>query len=152
MKILEAQNAILTNYEVYQFLSERNDKSAREKHSRRRGPGNLETLAREIMQYFRIPPGPLSQQPSLYSAEAITRVVERLRSYDLAKGEMVMLINIRPQTPAQLHACIEEVETRLSEDQQSTILDILAEELGQFPVEEGEVEAEAEAEEEMADA
>ncbi|OAA67217.1 calcitonin protein-related peptide-receptor component protein [Niveomyces insectorum RCEF 264] len=149
MKILEAQNALLTNYEVYQFLVERNEQLARQKHARRRGPGNLETLARELLQYFRSPPAPLSQEPLTYSTEAVAQLVERLRGYDLAKGEMLMLLNMRPQTPAQLHACIEEVEGRLSEEQQSAILDIVAEVLGQFPVQQ---EAEAMEEEEDPDA
>ncbi len=63
----------------------------------------------------------------------MTRVVERLRDFDLAKGELIMLINMRPQTPAQLHACIEEVEGRLGEAEQLQILDVVAEVLGHFP-------------------
>ncbi|EFX03699.1 calcitonin gene-related peptide-receptor component protein [Grosmannia clavigera kw1407] len=142
MKVLEAQNAILTNYEVCHFLAKRSERQGREKHGRRRGANNnFETLVQEVLQYLRAPPGPLSQQPTQYSAEAIGRVVERLRGYDLAKGELVMLINMRPQTPAQLHACIEEVEGRLSEDQQSEVLDVVAEVLGQFPVQDEADEA-----------
>ena len=72
-----------------------------------------------------------------YSTEAVTQLVERLRGFDLAKGELIMILNMRPQTPAHLHACIEEVEGRLNEDEQSQILDIVAEVLGSFPVEEG---------------
>ncbi|CAK7217378.1 hypothetical protein SBRCBS47491_003143 [Sporothrix bragantina] len=137
MKILEAQNALLSNYEVYQFLAERQERLGKQKQNRRRGPGNLETLIHELLQYFRSPPGPLSQQPTTYSADAVTKLVERLRGYDLAKGELIMILNMRPATPAQLHACIEEVEGRLNEDEQSQILDIVAEVLGHFPVEEG---------------
>lgn len=45
MKILEAQSATLTNVEVYQFLQ----KQAKEyQEQKRRGPGNLETLRREV--------------------------------------------------------------------------------------------------------
>lgn len=45
MKVLEAQNATLTNLEVYEFLN----KQAKEYQSqKRRGPGNLETLRREV--------------------------------------------------------------------------------------------------------
>ncbi|CAK7198893.1 hypothetical protein SEUCBS139899_001561 [Sporothrix eucalyptigena] len=143
MKILEAQNALLSNYEVYQFLEERQERLGKQKQNRRRGPGNLETLIHELLQYFRSPPGPLSQQPTTYSADAVTKLVEQLRGYDLAKGELIMILNMRPQTPAQLHACIEEIEGRLSEDEQSKILDIVAEVLGQFPVEEEEGEGEA---------
>ena len=49
MKILEAQNALLSNYEVYEFLAERQERLAKQqKQNRRRGPGNLETLIREV--------------------------------------------------------------------------------------------------------
>lgn len=136
MKILEAQNALLSNFEVYEFLAERQDRIDKQQKQKkgRRGPaslGNLETLTREVLQYFRSPPGPLSEQPIKYSAESITQLVERLGSYGLAKGELIMVLNMRPATPAQLHACIEEVENRMTEEQQAEILDIVAEVLGQ---------------------
>lgn len=38
MKILEAQSAVLSNFEVWQHLSEK----------KRRGPPNLETVVREV--------------------------------------------------------------------------------------------------------
>lgn len=45
MKILESQNAVLSNVEVYDFLN----KQAQEYSAqRRKGPGNLETLRREV--------------------------------------------------------------------------------------------------------
>jgi hypothetical protein len=45
MKILDAQSAVLTNVEVYQFLQ----KQAKDyQEQKRRGPGNLETLRREV--------------------------------------------------------------------------------------------------------
>lgn len=48
MRILEAQNATLTNVEVYHFLQ----KQAKEyQDQKRRGPGNLETLRREVSKY-----------------------------------------------------------------------------------------------------
>lgn len=50
MKILEAQSAVLTNYEVYQHLTER--KFGQKKRGERRGPGNLEALAREVNLIF----------------------------------------------------------------------------------------------------
>jgi hypothetical protein len=44
MKILEAQSATLTNYEVYQHLTEQRTKYANVKGRR---PGNLETVVKE---------------------------------------------------------------------------------------------------------
>lgn len=45
MKVIEAQAAVLTNYEVLQHLSQQKD---RYKQRKRRGPPNLETVVREV--------------------------------------------------------------------------------------------------------
>jgi hypothetical protein len=47
MKILEAQSAVLTNFEVYEFLNNQS-RQYQEQEKKRRGPGNLETLRREV--------------------------------------------------------------------------------------------------------
>lgn len=51
MKILEAQSAVLTNYEVYQHVSEQRE---RYKNAKRRGPPNLETVVREVRFFHSI--------------------------------------------------------------------------------------------------
>lgn len=50
MKILEAQSAQLTNYEVYTHLTELKRKSNARKGNRVLGrpPGNLETIVKEV--------------------------------------------------------------------------------------------------------
>lgn len=45
MKILESQSAVLSNYEVYQHLTDQRDRYKQKKH---RGPPNLETVVREV--------------------------------------------------------------------------------------------------------
>jgi len=45
MKILESQNALLSNYEVYQHIV---DQQKRNKANKRRVPGNLATLMTEV--------------------------------------------------------------------------------------------------------
>lgn len=45
MKIIEAQAAVLSNFEVYQHVA---DQTASYKKIKRRGPPNLETVAREV--------------------------------------------------------------------------------------------------------
>jgi hypothetical protein len=47
MKILEAQSATLTNYEVYTHLTEQRARYAKKGYKGRR-PGNLETIVREV--------------------------------------------------------------------------------------------------------
>lgn len=45
MKVLEAQAAVLSNFEVYQHVV---DQRQRYKQSRRRGPPNYETVVNEV--------------------------------------------------------------------------------------------------------
>jgi hypothetical protein len=47
MKILEAQSATLTNYEVYTHLTEQRARYAKKSMKGRR-PGNLETVVKEV--------------------------------------------------------------------------------------------------------
>jgi hypothetical protein len=47
MKILEAQSATLTNYEVYTHLTEQRARYAK-KGMKGRRPGNLETVVKEV--------------------------------------------------------------------------------------------------------
>ncbi|KAF9768938.1 hypothetical protein IL306_013706 [Fusarium sp. DS 682] len=142
MKILESQSAVLTNYEVYQHVV---DQRERYKNAKRRGPPNLETVVRELLQYLRTNPGPLSQEPLAYTEGCISTLLERLRPYNLAKGEVVMIINLRPASVAALNTVVEEMSERFNEEQQEAMVNIIAEVLGKFPA------AEEGAEEEGAD-
>ncbi|KAI5863516.1 HRDC-like protein [Durotheca rogersii] len=135
MKVLEAQSAVLTNVEVYEFLS---NQAKQYQEQKRRGPGNLETLRREVLQYFETPPGPLSQKPLPYDSKAIAVLVKRLVPYEITKGECIMVLNIRPTSIPVLNTVVEDMEDRFNADQQQEILDIVVEILGQFPVEGGE--------------
>jgi len=87
-----------------------------------------------VIQYFNTAPNPLAQQPSRYTPESIAELLARLRPYDLAKGEVIMLFNIRPQTIAQLSIILEDMSSRFPQDQQESILEIVTEVLGHYPV------------------
>lgn len=64
----------------------------------------------------------------------VLRLLERLDAanlnQDLAKGEVLMILNLRPSSNAVLNTVIEDMEERFSEDEQNAILDIIAEVLG----------------------
>lgn len=132
MKVLEAQSAVLTNVEVYQFLKKQAEEYQEQK---RRGPGNLETLRRELLQYFETHPGPLSQKPCTYDDNSISSLLQRLRPYDITKGEMIMILNLRPTNPVALNTVIEDMEDRFDQAAQEDIAAGIAEVLGQFPEE-----------------
>ncbi|KAI8634446.1 HRDC-like protein [Xylariaceae sp. FL1651] len=130
MRILEAQNAVLTNVEVYTFLS---DQAKQYQAQKRRGPGNLEMLRGEMLKYFETFPGPLSQKPLPYDVSSIPALLTKLRPYTITKGECIMIVNLRPTTIAALNAVLEDMEGRFSEEQHQEILDIIIEVLGEFP-------------------
>ncbi|KAM5345745.1 hypothetical protein ACJ41O_011606 [Fusarium nematophilum] len=130
MKVIESQAAVLSNYEVYQHLVEQRDRYKKAKHW---GPPNLETVVRELLKYLRTKPGPLSQDPLPYTNDCISQLLERLRPYNLAKGEIIMILNLRPSSVAALNTVVEEMAERFDEEQHEAMVTIIAEVLGQFP-------------------
>ncbi|KAG6087538.1 hypothetical protein E4U15_007770 [Claviceps sp. LM218 group G6] len=135
MKIIEAQSAVLSDYEVYQHLSDQRNSY---KQNKRRGPPNMETVVRELLQYLRTEPNPLSQQPLTYTPDCIAQLLEKLRPYELSKGEVVMVLNLRPASVAGLNTIIEDMSERFSEEQQEDMVNIVAQVLGHFDVPEEE--------------
>ncbi|QSZ37496.1 hypothetical protein DSL72_008594 [Monilinia vaccinii-corymbosi] len=133
MKILEAQSATLTNYEVYTHLQ---DIQYKHRTGGRR-PGNLDNVMKELIQYFEEAPSPLAQKPCPYKGDTIKTLLQQLRPFDLTKAEILMIINHRPTTMPNLNNIIEELDTRFpDENDQWAILDIISEVLGAQDVEE----------------
>ena len=64
----------------------------------------------------------------------MTRLLEGLNNanlnQDLAKGEVLMILNLRPSTIAVLSTVIEDMEDRFSDDEQAAILQVIADVLG----------------------
>lgn len=148
MKILEPQSAVLTNFEVYTHLSglrtqyettPKLDAKTRKptgESYKRRGPGNYETVVKEVMDYLTTPPSPLQNIPSWNSA-TIKTLLSRLRPYDLAKAELVMILNLRPLDAVSLFLVVQEMYERFTEEQHEEMLAIIREVLGTPEVEEG---------------
>ena len=93
----------------------------------------------QLLQYLEAFPSPLSQKdaatgtgPPFDAAEAIPRLVRRLRAYHLAKGELVMILNLRPTNVPTLNAVLEDMEDRFTPEQQEDIVAGVAEVLGAF--------------------
>lgn len=93
---------------------------------------------KQVIDQLRTQPDPLSQKPITYDATSVGRLVERLRDYDLTKGETIMIINLRPDNPAVLAACIEDAVSRFDEDKQQEMLAVIEEVLGPLPVKEAQ--------------
>lgn len=92
------------------------------------------------MQYLRTPPNPLSQDPITYRQDSIGELLKKLRPYELAKGELVMILNLRPASVAALNTIIEDMTDRFNDVKQEEIVNIIAEVLGSFPQEAGQEE------------
>lgn len=107
--------------------------------------------AQKLLQYMRTNPNPLSQTPLTYTQDSISQLLERLRPYNLAKGEVVMLINLRPASVAALNTIIEDMTERFDEEQQEAIVAAIAEVLGMFPEAEEGQEEQGEGDVDMAD-
>ncbi|KAM0139515.1 hypothetical protein ACHAO1_002886 [Botrytis cinerea] len=133
MKILEAQSATLSNFEVYTHL-----KDIQKKHrTGGRRPGNLDNVIKELMQYLEEAPSPLAQKPCPYNEDTIRNLLEQLRPYDLTKAEILMIINHRPTSMENLNIIIEELELRFpDENEQWGIIDVVKDVLGAQDAEE----------------
>jgi hypothetical protein len=81
----------------------------------------------------------LSQKPSAYNADSIGKLLQRLRDYEITKGEMIMMINLRPTSKANLNTVIEDLEDRFNEVEQEDIVNGVVEVLGKFEEADGPV-------------
>ncbi|KAK3397293.1 RNA polymerase Rpb4-domain-containing protein [Sordaria brevicollis] len=133
MKILEGQSNLVSNYEVYEHILEQQKKN---RSKNRRVPPNQFTLTKDLLTYLRTKPGPLATQDKTqqYSAETLHELFRKLREAnlqsDLSKGEMLMIINLRPTNVAVLSTVVEDMLERFTEDEQQKIIDIIVETLG----------------------
>ncbi|GAO13302.1 hypothetical protein UVI_02013160 [Ustilaginoidea virens] len=91
-----------------------------------------------LLQYLRTEPSPMSQRPLTYTPDCISRLLEKLRPYELSKGEVVMILNLRPASVAALNTIIEDMPERFPDEEQEQMVNIVAEILGQFEVAEAE--------------
>jgi len=148
MKILEAQSAQLTNFEVYEHLKDLKETHAKIPKGNGRRPGNLETIIKEVqppfafilgyftdtaklIDYFEEAPSPLGSKPYAYNQRTIRTLLTKLRKFDLTKAEVIMIMNLRPTKPENLNTMIEDMEERFpKEEQQNEIVEVIAEVLG----------------------
>ncbi|CAK9329125.1 unnamed protein product [Citrullus colocynthis] len=105
MKILEANAGPLTNFEVLDFLR---SKGAAKDPTR--------VLAKVAPSEYKIYDY-LNQTPACnQTREAIIEFVERSKEYDLAKAEILNIINLRPIAPVEIFPIIESCDARMGDD------------------------------------
>lgn len=109
---------------------------------------NTLTNGFQLLQYLQTAPSPLSQKPITYTPPCIKTLIERLQPYELSKGEVIMILNLRPSSVAALNTVLEDMGDRYTETEQEQLVAIISEVLGQFD----EPEQEADADTAMEDA
>lgn len=74
------------------------------------------------------------EEAGAYSPAAITQLLDQIQQEnlpsDLAKGEVLMILNIRPSSTAVLSTIVENMEERFTEDEQKRLVEIIAKALG----------------------
>ncbi|XP_059641493.1 uncharacterized protein LOC132283547 [Cornus florida] len=103
MKILEARNGLLTNFEVLQFLQ---SKGARQDHTR-----IAEVPPSELKVYDYLERTAASSQ----TKESIEEFVGKCKKYHLKKAEIVSIINVRPSSVVEIYPMIAKCDERLGE-------------------------------------
>ncbi|KAL6327680.1 hypothetical protein AAG906_022620 [Vitis piasezkii] len=93
MKIKKANAGALTNFEVLDFL-------------RSRGAAKDPT---RVYDYL------VESAACNQTRESINELLEKCKKYDLAKAEILNIINIRPASPVEIDPIIEESEKRMGE-------------------------------------
>uniref|UniRef100_A0A803Q1H6 DNA-directed RNA polymerase III subunit RPC9 n=1 Tax=Cannabis sativa TaxID=3483 RepID=A0A803Q1H6_CANSA len=93
MKILEANAGPLTNFEVIKFLKSR---GASKDPSR--------VLADVSPSEYKVYDYLVETAACNQSQENINEFLEKSKKYDLAKAELLNIINIRPSTPVELYS------------------------------------------------
>lgn len=89
----------------------------------------------QLLTYLSPPPSSLSPIPryddqKCFNKAAIRNLIVQLKQHRLMKGELLMMLNLRPQDLGLLDCVVEECDLRFTEEEQEQILEIIGRVLG----------------------
>ncbi|KAF3918585.1 hypothetical protein AA313_de0201582 [Arthrobotrys entomopaga] len=115
MKVLEPCEALLSNYEVLEHVQDvkrrYREETTEKGHAVAMKPGNLETVMKELVDYL------TSTAAISLTPETLSNLVESLAKFNFEKIEVLMMLNHLPKNETELDVLIEELESRLSEQE-----------------------------------
>ncbi|KAF8922168.1 HRDC-like protein [Mucidula mucida] len=145
MEVVNAQSALLSNYEVLSLLREleadhlsRTKTAVRIKKEEEAAgvvsniiPGekhpsnveiiqNLRTVEVEAIKYLSAD----YQVVHLQTDESVSKLVKTLSGYDLTKAEKLQIVNLAPKSLVELYAIVEELEDRLGGSMEELVAEI----------------------------
>ncbi|XP_030543463.1 DNA-directed RNA polymerase III subunit rpc9-like [Rhodamnia argentea] len=113
MKIKNANDGAMTNFEVLSFLQSR---GASKEVAATVAPSEY-----KVFQYL------VDTAANKQTKESVSDLLGKVKKYDLAKAEVLNIINLSPTLPVGIYTIVEKCDARLGEDGAQELADIVAE-------------------------
>jgi len=123
MEIVDADSAVLSNFEVLSYLrEEKNERSQKQNKNKDR----LLTLILEAIKHIENTPTSLQEEVHVKDFVETLQNLCTEENILLSKNEFIQLLNLRPKSAVEIQLIIDNSEERLTEDQVDKILDIVS--------------------------